>query len=484
MGRSTPAARSALIAAAAAIGGFLFGFDTAVINGTVAALTQEFHASEVAIGLTVSAALIGCAVGAYVAGTLADRHGRTRTMAITAAVFVVSGILSGAAFSLVDLAVWRLLGGLAIGAASVIAPTYIAEIAPAKLRGRLGSLQQLAIVIGIFAALLGDYELARLAGSASRPFALGLPAWRWMFWTEVLPAAVYGVAAFYIPESPRWLVAQGREAEARGILRSLGEDADAKLAEIRETIERQHVPRLSDLRGRGFGGVLSIVWVGLAIAVFQQLVGINVIFYYSSVLWQVVGFSEHDALLVTVITSVTNIATTFIAIASVDRFGRRPLLLVGSAGMALALGAMALLFSRAVVDPAGNVQLDHASGLAALVAANVFVFCFGFSWGPVVWVLLGEMFPNRIRAKALAVAATAQWIANFLVTVTFPALQKLGLGLAYGLYALAAALSAVVVIRWVPETRGKELEAMGAPEELTPRAARGRRLRGSPSVLR
>ena len=457
---TSPAARSALIAAAAAIGGFLFGFDTAVINGTVAALAQEFHAGEVAIGLTVSAALIGCAVGAYVAGTLADRYGRTRTMAITAAVFVVSGLLSGAAFSLVDLALWRLLGGVAIGAASVIAPAYIAEIAPAKLRGRLGSLQQLAIVTGIFAALLGDYELSRLAGSASLPLAFGLPAWRWMFWTEVLPAVVYGVVAFVIPESPRWLVAQGREEEARSILGALGEDPDSKLPEIRATIERQHVARLSDLRGEGFAGVQRVVWIGLAIAVFQQLVGINVIFYYSSVLWQSVGFSEHDALLVTVITSVTNIVTTFIAIASVDRLGRRPLLLVGSVGMAVSLGIMALLFARAGVDPSGGVLLDRASGVRALIAANVFVFCFGFSWGPVVWVLLGEMFPNRIRAKALAVATTAQWLANFLVTVSFPALQKLGLGLAYGMYALAAVASAVIVVRWVPETRGKELEAM------------------------
>ena len=457
---TSPAARSALIAAAAAIGGFLFGFDTAVINGTVAALAQEFHAGEVAIGLTVSAALIGCAAGAYVAGTLADRYGRTRTMAITAAVFVVSGLLSGAAFSLVDLALWRLLGGVAIGAASVIAPAYIAEIAPARLRGRLGSLQQLAIVTGIFAALLGDYALARLAGSASLPLAFGLPAWRWMFWTEVLPAVVYGIVAFVIPESPRWLVARGREEEASSILVALGEAPATKLPEIRATIEREHVGRLSDLRGRGFAGVQRIVWVGLAIAVFQQLVGINVIFYYSSVLWQSVGFSEHDALFVTVITSVTNIVTTFIAIAAVDRSGRRPLLLVGSVGMAVSLGIMALLFARAEVDPLGHVLLDRASGVRALIAANVFVFCFGFSWGPVVWVLLGEMFPNRIRARALAVATTAQWLANFLVTVSFPALQKLGLGLAYGMYALAAVASAVIVVRWVPETRGKELEAM------------------------
>ena len=222
----SPAARSALIASAAAIGGFLFGFDTAVINGTVTALMQEFHAGGVAIGLTVSAALIGCAIGACFAGILADRWGRVRAMIVTAAVFVVSGILSGAAHSLLELSAWRLLGGLAIGAASVVAPAYIAEIAPAHLRGRLASLQQLAIVAGIFAALLGDYALAQLAGSASQPLAFGLPAWRWMFWTEVLPALGYGIAATFIPESPRWLVVRSRDAEAREVLEWLG---DARL---------------------------------------------------------------------------------------------------------------------------------------------------------------------------------------------------------------------------------------------------------------
>lgn len=455
---ASPAVRSTVVAAAAAIGGFLFGFDTAVINGTVGALTQQFQASGAAIGLTVSAALIGCAVGAYSAAPLADRWGRTRAMAVTAAVFVVSGLLSGAASSLVDLALWRLLGGLAIGAASVIGPAYIAEIAPARLRGRLGTLQQLAIVVGIFAALLCDYGLARIAGSAARPLAFGLPAWRWMFWSEVLPALAYGIAAFVVPESPRWLVAQGRDDEARAVLASLGEDADKKLTDIRGTIERQHIPTLRDLKGER--GVLPIVWIGIAIAVFQQLVGINVIFYYSTVLWQAVGFSEHDALLVTVITSVINVLTTFIAIAAVDRFGRRPLLFVGSIGMAISLGMMALVFSRAEIDVTGGIHLDGSSSVTALVAANGFVFCFGFSWGPVLWVLLAEMFPNRIRAKALAVATAANWVANFLVTATFPSLQRIGLGFAYAAYALAATASFVVVWRWVPETKGRELEEM------------------------
>jgi MFS transporter, SP family, sugar:H+ symporter len=430
--------RPVAIASLAAVGGFLFGFDTAVINGAVSALAHDFHAGEVAIGFTVSSALVGCAIGAYLAGDIADRYGRTRTMIVAAAIFVGSGILSGAAFGLADLAVWRFAGGIAIGVASVIAPAYIAEIAPARMRGRLGSLQQLAIVLGIFAALLGDYVLARFAGGAHAPLAFGWPAWRFMFWTEVLPALVYGAGALVIPESPRWLVAKGREVEARAILAAIGEDED-KLEEIRRTIERE--------RGGPFS-FTPIVWTGIVLAVFQQLVGINVIFYYSSVLWQSVGYSESDALAVTVFTSITNVVTTLIAIATVDRFGRRPLLLVGSIGMGFALSVMAIVFSRG-----GDLR-------PALVAANVFVFCFGFSWGPVVWVLLGEMFNNRTRAKALAVSAGAQWLANFAVSTTFPVLAKLGLPLAYGLYAAAAFVSFAFVLLRIRETRGRELEEM------------------------
>lgn len=452
--------RIVFIAATAAIGGFLFGFDTAIINGAVGAMQRQFHASDWAIGLTVSSALIGSAVGAWFAGGIADRYGRARAMIITAAIFVVSGFLCGAAFSLVDLSLWRFFGGVAIGMASVIAPAYIAEIAPAHLRGRLGSLQQLAIVTGIFVALLTDYFIAAYAGSASAPAWFGFSAWRWMFWSEIIPAVFYGVGALVIPESPRYLVARQREPEALRVLTSIiGDQAQAKLDEIRDTISVSHVPRLSDLRGPRFG-LLPIVWVGILLSVLQQLVGINVIFYYSSVLWQSVGFSERDALAITVITSVTNVVTTLIAIAAIDRFGRRPLLLIGSIGMALTLLAMAFVFGRAGVDAAGHPALSGASGTVALVAANLYVFCFGFSWGPVVWVLLGEMFNNRIRAIALSVAAAAQWIANFFVSVSFPFLQHAGLGIAYGLYAAAAIASFLFVLRSVKETRGKELEQM------------------------
>ncbi|MFY0524064.1 sugar porter family MFS transporter [Archangium gephyra] len=449
-----------MIASVAAVGGFLFGYDTAVINGAVGALEATFQAGDTAIGLSVSSALIGSAIGAFMGGQLADRLGRIRTMVVASVLFSASALGSGLAFGLVDFSLWRLVGGVAVGMASVIAPAYIAEIAPAHLRGRLGSLQQLAIVTGIFSALLVDYGIAAGAGgSAQNPFWLGLGAWRWMLLSELPVAILYGIGALMIPESPRYLVAKHRDEKAREVLRSIiGRRAESKVEEIRQSLSGEQTGTFADLRGRF--GLLPIVWVGIGLSLFQQFVGINVIFYYSSVLWQAVGFSERDSLAITVITSVTNIVTTFIAIGTVDRFGRKPLLIVGSVGMSLTLGTMAYLFGTAGMDAAGKPVLEGTAGTLALVAANLYVFCFGLSWGPMVWVLLGEMFNNRIRARALALAGSAQWVANFLVSATFPALRTAGLGLAYGLYTASAMASLVFVLLFIRETKGKELEDM------------------------
>jgi sugar porter (SP) family MFS transporter len=450
-----------LISGAAAIGGFLFGFDTAVINGAVAAIQGGFNATGAEIGFAVSSALLGSAVGAFFAGQFADRYGRVKSMMVASGLFLISAIGSGLASGIIDFSVWRLLGGVAVGAASVIAPAYIAEVAPAHLRGRLGSLQQLAIVVGIFIALLSNYFIAVAAGSASFPFWFGVTAWRWMFWTEIPAALLYGIGAFFIPESPRYLVAQGREEEAATVLAKVeGGDVERKVGDIRQTVIGEHKPRLSDLLSRS-GGLLPIVWIGIGLSVFQQFVGINVIFYYSSVLWRSVGFSEADSLWITVITSITNIVTTLIAIAFVDKFGRKPLLLLGSIGMFLTLGTLSAVFSTAPLDAAGNPNLTGTPGIVALLAANLYVFCFGFSWGPIVWVLLGEMFNNRIRGAALSVAAAMQWIANFIVSTTFPILLvNFGLGSAYGLYTIAAAISFFFVFLLVKETKGKQLEEM------------------------
>ncbi|MGK5550339.1 sugar porter family MFS transporter [Actinomadura kijaniata] len=466
---SHSAAIAALLAGAAALGGFLFGYDTSVINGTVEALKAQFHLNSFVVGLVVSSALLGCAVGAWFAGPLADRFGRVRVMQAAALLFVVSALGSALAFNAWDLTFWRVVGGLAIGAASVIAPAYIAEIAPADLRGRLGSLQQMAIVLGIFAALVVDYVIARVStGGAAGQFPWGGTAWRWMFASAVVPAVIYGVIASTIPESPRYLVKKRKLDQARQVLLKVtgrGGDVDLKIRDIVRSLTTERQVRLSDLRGPRLG-LRPIVWVGILLSVFQQFVGINVIFYYSSTLWQSVGFSEDDAMITSVITSVTNVVTTLIAIALVDRIGRRKLLLVGAAGMAVTLGTMTVCFATAPVV-GGEPHLGEVAGPVALIAANLYVLFFGATWGPVVWVMLGEMFTNFLRASALAVAAAAQWIANWLITVSFPGMASLGLGFAYGFYALCAAIAFVFVLRDVPETRGRELEDMDQLE--TPR---------------
>lgn len=451
--------RAVLLATVAALGGFLFGFDTAVINGAVTAIRDQFAMGAGLIGFAVSSALLGCAVGAWVAGRLADRQGRIRVMLLSAVLFTASAIGSGLAVGAWDLIAWRIIGGLGVGAASVIAPAYIAEISPASIRGRLGSLQQLAIVTGIFVALLTDYFLATAAGGAAEELWFGLEAWRWMFMSEAVPAVAYGVLALQIPESPRYLVSRGQDKDARSVLgQVLKTGIDDRLREIKRTVSTEARSSIRDLRGPVLG-FLPIVWVGIALSLFQQFVGINVIFYYSSTLWRSVGFNEDDALLQTVIISVTNIVVTVVAISIIDKVGRRILLLVGSAGMVVSLGLLAVTFATArVVD--GEPVLDGSAGVVALVAANLFVVFFGASWGPVVWVLLGEMFNNRIRASALGLAAAAQWIGNFVISTTFPALASVGLALAYGLYTAFALLSFFFVLRFVRETKGKELEDM------------------------
>lgn len=473
------------IVLAAALGGFLFGFDTAVINGAVPVLREMFitgaeragvpfnlglsstpAAADFWIGLSVAMALAGAAIGAFLAGTIADSIGRKKSMAIAATLLVISSIGSGTPITIWDFTFWRILGGLGFGAASVLAPAYIAEVSPADKRGRLGSLQQLAIVTGIFVALTSNYALARIAGGAGRPWWFGPAAWQWMFWVEALPALVWGVLALRIPESPRYLVTQNRDAEALVVLsKILGpERAPGKVEEIHQSLHRDHKPRLSDILGKR-GGLLPIVWLGIGLSVFQQLVGINVVFYYSNLLWQLVGFGEERALLLTVIGGATNVATTFIAIALVDRIGRKALLIAGSAGMFLSLAMMAYVLGSAPISADGLPRLGATEGLLALLSLNVFVFSFGFSWGPVVWVMLGEMFSNQIRGTALAVAAAAQWATNFLVSMTFPTMASvLGLGASYGFYAFAALLSLLFVIAWIPETKGKELEQMGELE--------------------
>lgn len=450
-----------LISAAAALGGFLFGFDTAVINGAVVALGDHFKVGPVLVGMSVSLALIGSAFGALLSGYVSDRFGRIRPMLLASLLFTASGIGAGLPITVWDFIFWRFLGGVGIGLASAITPAYIAEISPAELRGRFGSLQQLAIVTGIFVAMLSNYLLVGMAGgSADNILWLGFETWRWMFWAEVPPAVFYGVAALMIPESPRYLIASRREKEAEAVLvKVIGAKTREKVEEIRNSLKIDCTPSFAALRCDG--GLHPVVWLGLGLSVLQQFVGINVIFYYGSMLWRSVGFSEESSLWITVVTGLVNIVTTLIAIVFIDKVGRKPLLLVGSAGMFVTLAILAYLFGTAPLDSSGNPSLSYGPATTALLAANIYVFCFGFSWGPVVWVLLGEMFNNRIRAAALSLGAGAQWVANFIVSASFPSLvSMIGLGATYSIYAFFAGVSFLFVMFLVKETKGRELEDM------------------------
>lgn len=453
-----------LISLVATLGGFLFGYDSGVINGTVDGLKQAFRSDAAVTGFNVASMLLGCAVGAWFAGTLADRYGR-RTMLLWAAVFfLVSAWGSGIANGSAEFVVYRVLGGLAVGAASVMSPAYIAEVAPARYRGRLATVQQIAIICGLFGSFLSNWWLARIATSSLSELWFGFAAWRWMFWAEIVPILVFGVALLFIPESPRYLVARGLRERAQGVLTRLyGQQAGLrKLEEIDASLAADHHrPRLSDLIDRARGRIRPIVWVGIGLATFQQLVGINVVFYYGAVLWQAVGFSEADALLINVISGGVSIAACLVTVMLIDRVGRKPLLWIGSVGMAVSLGVVAWAFSAGQLQEGNHLVLSDSMGVVALVAANVYVVFFNASWGPVMWVMLGEMFPNQIRGSALAVAGLAQWTSNFLITWTFPMLLAgIGLAAAYGLYTAAAVLSVFFVLRYVHETKGKELEQM------------------------
>lgn len=448
----------------ATLGGFLFGFDSGVINGTVDGLQIAFQSDSIGTGFNVASMLLGCAVGAYFAGRLADAFGRRAIMRVAAVFFIISAWGSGIAAGSFEFVVYRVLGGLAVGAASILAPAYISEVAPARYRGALATVQQIAIISGLFCAFLSNYALAGAAGSSVTEFWLGFEAWRWMFWIEIVPASIFLLALFFIPESPRYLVLSRQRAKATLVLTKLSgaEAAQRKVEEIDASLAADHhTPRLKDLLDPQTGKIRRLVRVGIGLATFQQLVGINVVFYYGAVLWQSVGFTEADALLINVVSGGLSIAAVVVALLLVDRVGRKPLLLVGSIGMAVSLALMVVAFANATTGTDGSLQLDEFFGPLALIAANAYVVFFNGSWGPVMWVMLGEMFPNQIRGTGLAVSGLAQWGSNFGITITFPILlASVGLAGAYGLYTLAAIVSVVFVIRMVHETRGVELEDM------------------------
>ncbi len=458
----------------AALGGFLFGFDSGVINGTVDALQGAFDSDAVGTGFNVASMLLGCAAGAFFAGTLADKFGRKNVLIVAAFSFIISAWGSGISGSSTEFVMFRILGGLAVGAASILSPAYIGEIAPAHIRGRLISLQQLAIVLGLFFAFFSNYNLAGTAGGASETLWWGYDAWRWMFWMELIPASAFFLLLLFIPESPRYLVAAGKLNKALDVLASLTNRvfAQKQVDEIKTTVLQERKPRLSDIINAKTGKMHPIIWVGIALAVLQQFTGINVVFYYGSVLWQAAGFTEADALLTNVISGSVNIAFTFLAIYLVDKVGRKPLLMIGAIGQAVMLGFLALIFAFGAQAASGagdvseNIQMGSTSGLLALFAANLYIAFFAFTWGPIMWVMLGEMFSNRFRGAALAVAGLAQWGANFLITITFPILlTAIGLGVSYGIYAAFGIVAFVIVRKFVTETKGRTLEEISHDQE-------------------
>jgi MFS transporter, SP family, sugar:H+ symporter len=448
---------AARFAAVAAIGGLLFGYDVSVTNGAVKALQAHFRIGDAALGFAAGAALMGAAVGAVIAGRIADRTGRLAMMKLAAALFFACGLGAGLAGNIWTFIIFHTIGGIGIGFAFVAVPAYIAEISPPRFRGRLSSLHQLGIVSGIFGSLALSWLPFHLAGGARGELWMGLAAWRWTYLGEVIPALIYGALVFTIPESPRHLVAKQRVTEARRVLRRLvGErEVEPTMERIAETLKQEKPPSWRDLR-KPTGGLHGIVWIGLGLAFFQQFVGPGVIFYYSDALWEEAGFGEKSAFIIALVTMGVNVAITLLAILLIDKIGRRPLLLVGSTGLALMLATMTAVFSMAPIVN-GQPNLSGVLGPIALIAADLYVIAFGISWGPVLWVVLGEIFPNRIRSAALGLASSGVWI----VAVTFPALRH-ALGFAYGFYTICAVLSFVFVWRWVRETNGLSLEAMQA----------------------
>lgn len=471
----TSTGRVVYVAVVGALGGFLFGYDSAVINGANDAIEGKFGISQATLGWVVAAALIAAAAGCWFSGTLANKFGRKKVALTAAVLFTIAGFGQAFPLGIGDFIVWRLLGGFAIGVASVVSPMYIAEISPRRMRGTLTALFQFAIVIGIFATGLGNYLLVEAAGGSSTGPLWGLQAWQWMFLLMIVPSAIYFLLTLTIPESPRYLVQKGRIDEARGVLSKLyGSFSEGILADIRASFKKDPNPRLSDLRGPRFG-LLPIVWIGILISLFQQFVGINAVIYYSNLIYQAVGLDQSDAFLTSMITTGVNFAFTIVALVLIDRVGRKKLLLVGSAGMAVCLVTIAIVFASApkcteegmahLIDGCtqteiGQPMVSHGAGLVAVFAVNLFIAFFASTWGPVAWVLISEMFPNRIRAAALSVAAMAQWLGNFVVSATFPGLAKISIALTYGVFTVFALLSIWFVLAKVRETKGISLEAM------------------------
>lgn len=443
-----------LISSVAAMGGLLFGWDWVVIGGAKPFFQRYFElTSEAQIGWANSCALIGCLVGSLVAGALSDRLGRKRLLILSALLFAVTSIGNGLAHNFSVFIAWRMLGGVAIGLASSLSPMYISEVAPAQMRGKLVSVNQLTIVVGILLAQVINWYLVRnLPSGATDEFIknswFGQHGWRWMFGLTAVPSLLFLLGMFFVPESPRWLAKNGRADAAKAVLTKIGGEsyANAAVAEIKSTLvneQVQHV-RFADLLEPKLRKVLVL---GVVLAVFQQWCGINSIFNYAEEIFRAAGYDISSVLKNIAWTGSVNMLFTFVALGTVDRAGRRPLMLLGAAGLAIIYTAMGFCYA------------NHVQGFPVLLLVLAAIGCYAMSLAPVTWVVISEIFPNRIRGAAMSVAVTALWIACFILTYTFPILNaRLGAAGTFWLYAVICVAGFIYIFAKLPETKGKTLE--------------------------
>ncbi len=428
-----------LFAFTAAIGGLLFGFDTAVVSGTTDSIEAFFSMSKAMKGWAVSSALVGCIIGALGVGKPGDIFGRRKMLFVSAILFFVSAVWTGAAQTLTGFVLARILGGIGVGAASVMAPMYIAEISPARLRGRLVSTAQLAIVTGIVGAFFSNYVIASVYGQ---------DAWRYMYWAECVPAAMYFILLFLTSPSPRWLVKAGRVAEARGVIQLVDaeENTETVLADIRESLAHEERSKGVHLFRQPY---LGLVVIGMVVGMFNQFTGINIIMYYAPDIFEAAGFGKNAALLQAVAIGSTNLIFTFVGMVLIDKVGRKTLLMIGGLAMPVCLSIFAYC----------HMTSKEPYLLIASILVYVMVFC--MTQGIVIWVILSEMFPNQIRARASAIASFSLWVFNALTVFLFPILEKkYGVGPIFIFYAIATLCSFFFFWKYLVETKGKTLEEM------------------------
>ena len=448
----------------AVIGGLLFGYDTAVISGAEQALdtffkgAKDFTYTKLIHGFTASSALIGCVIGGAISGVLASSLGRKKSLLIAGALFFISAVGSWGPESgilpygepslslLIAFNIYRIIGGVGVGLASAICPMYIAEISPANIRGTLVSCNQFAIIFGMLVVYFVNYLIRNnLADTPEGIQAVMVEiGWRRMFLSEAFPAGLFFLLVFLVPETPRYLVMKGKADKALGILTRINgaEEGARVLDEIKSNI----VEKKEKLLSYGIGVIIT----GVMLSFFQQAIGINVVLYYAPRIFESLGASGDASMMQTIVMGIVNIIFTLVAIFTVDKFGRKPLLIIGSTGMMIGMIALAVF------------SFTDMIGIGALIFIIIYTASFMMSWGPICWVLISEIFPNTIRSQAVAIAVAMQWVANFLVSSTFPSLSAWSVGGTYLIYAIMALLSIVFVWKFVPETKGKTLEDMSA----------------------